>query len=159
MGLELAHVLEWAPKTHYPARLYARLQESLYLWFGNAGSVIWILAIVAAVGLAVLNRRDRATRRLAATAAGLELAALAWFFAVVYPVNLQFPVHGPVTIPTNWATLRDRWEIGHAVGFLVFTAAFVLLLAGLQRRNTPAPTTAHPTPTPPDASQHSHASQ
>ncbi len=131
MGLELAHVLEWAPKAHYPARRYARLQESLYVWFGDVGSVIWILAIAAAAGLAVLLRHDRSARRPAAAAAGLELVALAWFFAVVYPVNLRFPVHGPVTVPADWAVLRDRWEIGHAVGFVLFTAAFVVLVGGL----------------------------
>lgn len=53
---------------------------------------------------------------------------MAQFFAVIYPVNLGFPVHGPINVPADWAALRDRWEIGHAVGFTLFTAAFVLLL-------------------------------
>jgi hypothetical protein len=134
MGLELAHVLERAPKAQYPARRYARLQESLYVWFGNIGSVIWILAIVTAAGLAVLLRHDRSARRPVAAAAALEIIALAWFFAVVYPVNLRFPVGGPVTVPAGWAALRDRWEVGHAVGFALFTAAFVVLVGGFSSR-------------------------
>ncbi|MGH3096650.1 MAG: hypothetical protein ACRDMV_11715 [Streptosporangiales bacterium] len=136
MGLEFAHVLEWQPKTHYPAALYVRLQESLYIWFGNVGSVIYVLAIVASVALAVALRKERSSRGLVTAAAALEVIALITFLTIVYPVNLQFPVHGSGAVPAGWAALRDRWELGHAVGFALFTAAFILLAVNLLR--TPA---------------------
>lgn len=133
MGLELAHVLEWAPKASYPATLYVRLQESLYVWFGDIGSVIWLLAILASLALAILSRHDPLTRVPLAAAVALEAIALIVFFAVVYPVNFRFPVHGPGTVPADWATLRDRWELGHAIGFVLFGAAFILLLIAALR--------------------------
>jgi hypothetical protein len=33
----------------YPGPLYARLQESLYNWYGNVGGVIYVLAVVATI--------------------------------------------------------------------------------------------------------------
>ena len=62
MGLEFAHVLEWGPKAGYSGPLYTRLQESLYVWYGNLGGVIYVLAVICTVALAVLAVRDR-TRR------------------------------------------------------------------------------------------------
>lgn len=47
MSLEFAHVLEWRPKASYSGSLYTRLQESLYVWYGNIGSVIYVLAVIA----------------------------------------------------------------------------------------------------------------
>lgn len=38
-------------------------------------------------------------------------------------------------MPAGWRALPDRWEAGHAVGFVLFLAAFVLLVvAALQDR-------------------------
>lgn len=135
MGLEYAHVLEWPAKAGYPAGLYVRLQESLYIWFGNLGGVLYVLAIVLSVATAVLLRQDRPVRRLTGAAAGLEILALATFLAIVYPVNLRLPVHSSGAAPTDWAALRNRWELGHTIGFVLFTAAFVLQLLTLLHRS------------------------
>jgi hypothetical protein len=60
-------------------------------------------------------------------AAVAEVAALIVFLSVVLPVNSQFPVYGSGAVPAGWATLRDRWEAGHAAGFVLFAVAFLLL--------------------------------
>jgi hypothetical protein len=53
---------------------------------------------------------------------------------------------GPV--PDNWRALRVRWEAGHATGFVLFLAAFVLLLLArsIQHRSNQmiAPQSRHP---------------
>ncbi|HKN95506.1 MAG TPA: hypothetical protein VJX10_00200 [Pseudonocardiaceae bacterium] len=132
MGLEFAHVLEWPQKQHYPGPLYVRLQESLYIWFGNVGGVLYVLAVIATVVLAVLAR----PRGLLGVAAGLQVVGLASFLAVVYPVNQRLPVNSGGAVPADWAALRDRWELGHAIGFGLFAVSFVLLLAFLTRRRS-----------------------
>jgi hypothetical protein len=71
MGLEFAHVLEWGPKASYSGPLYSRLQESLYVWYGNIGGVIYVLAVVATVVLAVIAVRDHAWRSLTVAAGAL----------------------------------------------------------------------------------------
>ncbi|HEX3784445.1 MAG TPA: hypothetical protein VHX38_32700 [Pseudonocardiaceae bacterium] len=99
MGLEFAHILEWPQKQHYPGPLYVRLQESLYIWFGNLGGVLYVLAVVATVALAVLARRDRRSRGVLGVAAGLQVVALAGFLTVIYPVNQRFPVNSGGAVP------------------------------------------------------------
>lgn len=127
-GLEFAHVLEWPQKAHYPAELYSRLQESLYIWFGNLGGVVFVLAVLGGLATAWLFRGSPG-RGLIATAAGLQLVGLVVFLTVVYPVNAHFPVDGPtVVVPTGWEALRTRWELGHTLGFGLFAVAFVLLM-------------------------------
>jgi hypothetical protein len=133
MGLEFAHVLEWAPKATYSPALYTRLQESLYVWFGNVGGVVYVLAVLDTVALAVLTRHRPGFRVHTALAAGVQVVALATFLGMVYPVNFRFPVHGSGVPPADWSALRDRWELGHAIGFVLFLAAFVILLGALVR--------------------------
>lgn len=144
LGLEFAHVLEWRPKTSYSGQLYVRLQESLYVWFGYLGSVIDILAILSTTVLAISLRRHRRVRWYTASAAGLEIFALIVFFAVIYPVNQRFPVHSSGTVPNDWTLLRDRWELGHTIGFVLFTISLLLLAAALVRPKLPSLTPAPP---------------
>lgn len=134
MGLEFAHLLEWPQKQHYPGWLYVRLQESLYIWFGNLGGVLYVLAVVATVGLAILVRRQRRLWAWFASAAGVQVIALITFLTIVYPVNLRLPVNSNGTVPADWTALRDRWELGHAIGFVLFTVSFVLLIVTLVRQ-------------------------
>jgi hypothetical protein len=136
MGLEFAHVLEWPQKAHYDPALYARLQESLYVWFGNLGGIVYVLAVLATVALAVLSWRDR-FRWPVLIAAGAEVIGLATFLTIVLPVNGDFPVGPRTVVPADWAGLRDRWELGHTIGFVLFFAAFVLLIAVMSGRVNP----------------------
>lgn len=126
MGLEFAHLLEWQPKAEYPGALYVRLQKSLYVWFGTVGAALYVVAILATMALAVVRRGDRPP--LVPLAALAEVIALVTFLAVIYPVNQRFPVHSAGTVPPDWMALRDRWELTHAGGFVLFAVAFVLLL-------------------------------
>jgi hypothetical protein len=70
MGQEFAHVLEWAPKASYSGPLYTRLQESLYDWYGNIGGVIYVLAVICTVAVALLAWRAAAGRGIALAAGG-----------------------------------------------------------------------------------------
>jgi hypothetical protein len=132
MGLEFAHVLEWPRKQHYDPALYARLQESLYVWFGNLGGIVYVLAVATTVTLAVLMRREP-PRRYLTVAAAAEVTGLITFLTIVWPVNGRFPVGPDTVVPPDWASLRNRWETGHAVGFILFTVAFICLARALLR--------------------------
>lgn len=136
MGLEFSHVLEWPVKAAYPGDLYVRLQESLYVWFGTLGGALYVLAVLAGVVLAVLHRRNRRAFAVTGAAAGAQVASLATFFAVIYPVNLALPI-GQGVVPANWEAMRFRWELGHTIGFVLFTTAFVLQVAFLLHTASP----------------------
>ena len=136
MGLEFAHVLEWPQKQNYSGQLYVQLQESLYVWFGNLGSVIYVLAVLSTVVLAILLRRGP-RGWLPGAAAAAEVIALVTFLTVVYPVNLRLPVGTGGAVPADWEALRFRWELGHAIGFALFAAAFAALVSTLLAGRSP----------------------
>lgn len=141
MGLEFAHTLELGPKLNYPPELYLRLNTSLYAWFGPPlGASIWLGAIVATGMLTWMVRRRRSVRLLTGAAVALQLVALANYFAFVEPVNVRFRALTPGQVPSDFTTLRTQWEYGHALGFALFTVAFLLLVIALMRlaAHTPA---------------------
>ncbi|MGA9310213.1 MAG: hypothetical protein WBV74_07560 [Pseudonocardiaceae bacterium] len=130
MGLEFAHTLELGPKLNYPPELYLRLNTSLYAWFGPPlGAAINTGAIVATGALVWLMRRQRPALLFIGTAFVLQVAQLANYFARVEPVNVRFRALPLGQVPSDFSALRAQWEYGHAVGFALFTVAFLLLIA------------------------------
>lgn len=132
MGIEFGHVLELGPKLRYPPELYLRLNTSLYAWFGPpVGAVIYFGSILATGVLTWLSRRRGAALALTATAFGLQVVAFTTFLTLIEPVNVRFRALAPGEVPADFATLRNQWELTHALGFVLFTAAFVLLLVSI----------------------------
>lgn len=132
MGLEFAHTLELGPKLNYPPELYLRLNTTLYVWFGPPlGAAINTGAIVVTGALVWLMRRQRPPLLLTSTAFALQVAQLANYFARVEPVNGRFRALAPRQVPGDFAALRAQWEYGHALGFVLFAVAFVLLVISL----------------------------
>jgi hypothetical protein len=132
MGQLYAHVLELGPKIQYPPQLYLRLNTSLYAWFGPPlGAAINTGAIVATAALAWLVRRHRRLRLLTGIAALLQVAQLVIYFARVEPVNVRFRALPLGQIPSDFTALRAQWEYGHALGFVLFATAFLLLVISL----------------------------
>ncbi len=130
LGLEFAHTLELGPKLNYSPELYLRLNTSLYAWFGPPlGAAIWLGAMVA-TGLLIWLRR-RSARLLTGASLMLQLLAFANYFARVEPVNGRFRALAPGQVPRDFTALRAQWEYGHAVGFVLFTVAFLLLVISL----------------------------
>jgi len=132
MGPLFAHVLELGPKMQYPPELYLRLNTSLYAWYGPPlGAAIQIGALVATGTLAWLVRRQRSGRLFTTAAFVLQAAALGNYFARVETVNVRFRALPPGQVPSDFQALRAQWEYGHALGFGLFAAAFLLLVGAL----------------------------
>ena len=122
-----AHVLELPQKMKYDGQMYAAVNTTLYRYFTIVGGFYTITSILAAAMLAFLVRkRKSAFRWTLAGATCLGLAFGSWL-TLVAPVNSEVAQAislAPESIPALWMRLRDRWEYGHAVGF-------ILTLAGL----------------------------
>lgn len=132
MTMESAHVLELPQKMQYDAQMYSAVNTTLYRYFAIVGGVYQIGGIAAAGVLALLVR-SRWT-----ISAFLLLAAA--FFAVwltlVNPVNGQITEAirtNPAGVPALWMQLRDRWEYGHALGFVLQFAGFIALVVSVLR--------------------------
>jgi hypothetical protein len=134
-----AHTLELLPKMQYDAALYAAVTSTLYRFFGLAGAVIQVGAILAAIVLTVLVRRSRAFRLSLFGTLGLALSLALWA-ALVQPVNAEWGriiASGSESVPAAYLRLRHRWEYGHVAAFVAWFAGFCLLTLSVVRE-TPA---------------------
>lgn len=134
LTMESAHVLELPQKMQYDAQMYTAVNGTLYRYFAIVGGAYQVGAIVAAVVLVFMVRGRK--RPLAWTRAGALCLAAAFgiWLVVVSPVNEQIRAAlqaAPESVPTLWMQLRDRWEYGHAAGFVVQLAGFCALVVSV----------------------------
>jgi thiamine transporter ThiT len=135
-----ARLLELPQKMTYDASLYTVVNTTMYRYFAIVGGIYTVGSIVTAIVLAILVRRRRATRRWTlAGAVALVLGFVTWLM-LVEPVNTQIAAAqqtSPTTVPALWMGFRDRWEYGHATGFvfqlLGFSALIVSVLVEIPR--------------------------
>lgn len=121
LTMEAAHVLELPQKMRYAPELYSAVNSTLYRYFALVGGPLTILTLLAGGGLVVALRNQPGFRW---TLLGFVAYAIAFgvWLAVVEPVNRRVAAafaSAPETLPQLWTTLRPRWELGHAVGFVL----------------------------------------
>jgi len=134
LGLLFAHVLEWPGKLRLDGPTWLAVQQNLYIGFGTVGAVIELLAIASSWLLALLLR-SRPGGRAALFAALATSAGLAVWATFTAPANATLSGWTAATLPTDWASLRTRWEVSHAVHAASFAAAFLaLVLSNLPAR-------------------------
>lgn len=133
LGALTAHVLELPNKLALDGSLWLAVQQNLYQGWGPFIGPFEVTAIAATWLLLGLVRKNRSIRGLTLLAALLLSGAIVVFFALNAPVNAAFASWTVTTLPPDWPNYRLRWEIGHAIGFVLVLIAFVALLRALFR--------------------------
>jgi hypothetical protein len=131
-----AHVLELPQKMTYSAEMYAAVNTTLYRYFAIVGGSYQLGSIASAIVLTILVRRRSGIFRWALAGAGLLIAAFVSWLILVLPVNREVAAAieaAPETVPSLWLQLRDRWEYGHATGFVLHLAGFCALVISAVR--------------------------
>jgi hypothetical protein len=122
LTMESAHVLELPQKMKYDAHMYAAVNITLYRYFAIVGGMYQVGSIVAAAVLAFTVRKRWPSFGWTLAGALCLLLAFGIWLAVVTPVNREVTEalrSSPESIPVVWMRLRNRWEYGHAAGFVV----------------------------------------
>lgn len=131
LTMESAHVLELPQKMQYDAQMYSAVNTTLYRYFAIFGGVYQVGSIVAAATLTFLVRRRSPSFGWTLTGALLLFLAFGLWAVVVAPVNSEAAEalrSAPGLAPEVWMRLRNRWEYGHAAGFVVQLIGFCSLL-------------------------------
>jgi hypothetical protein len=115
LGLGFCHLMQLPSRLGWDQYLWvgSTLQGGLYNLFGSIGALIDVATVIALALLAYFVReRGRPGFRLALAAALLLALALALWWVLVYPVNVELAkwVNGPV--PSDWTDYRSRWDGG-----------------------------------------------
>lgn len=113
-----------------PAYVQVRQAEHGYFpWFIGAMFGPTLIAIAL---LIILARKARSPILRPTTAALILLVlALAVSFAINVPINLAQIRWNAQAPPADWASIRDRWQIAHAVRTLFCVAALGCLAAAV----------------------------
>ncbi|MEU4198083.1 anthrone oxygenase family protein [Kribbella sp. NPDC026611] len=119
----------------YGATVYTQVRLVELDSLDKLASVTLLPAIVTTVVLALRTRR--VDRRFVLSALALLVVVFVVTLVVNLPINgdqASWSVQSP---PTDWASVRDRWQVAHAVRTAAALVAFVVLIVGCQR-STPA---------------------
>jgi len=131
LTMESAHVLEFPQKMHYSEQMYTAVNTTLYRYFAIVGGVYQIASIALALILVYLVRRHKPAFQWTLAGALCLAAAFVIWLATVAPVNSQIGAAWrsvPDSVPQLWMELRNRWEFGHAAGFVAQLIGFSALV-------------------------------
>ena len=137
-GLTWCHVMEIPGKLRLNGPEWLSVQHNLYVAFGGpVGAPIEVAAILLTwvVLWRVRSRRAAAAWTLMAAICA-TLGLIVWFL-LVSPMNGIIADLTPSTLSADWTTVRDQWEIGHAVHALMFGFGFGALVAALLAETPP----------------------
>lgn len=135
VGLSFAHVMELPQKMDYGYAEYERVQHSMYPYYAYIGGPLEMLAIVSAIVLTVLVRRNRPMFAWTLTGTVLLAAGLAEWALVVQNANGKMAGWALSHTPAGWTGVRDQWEYGHVGHFALLGLGFVILLWSSLRWN------------------------
>lgn len=112
------------------APVYTQVRRIELDRLGGLATILLLPAIIATAALAWSTIRRRASGRwLMLTALLLLLTAFAISVAINVPINTAqqgWPVAAP---PSDWSSVRDRWQLAHFARTSTAALAFVLLAA------------------------------
>ncbi len=133
------HVLELPQKMEYNAQMYSAVNTTLYRYFAIVGGFYEVGSILAAIVLVFLVRKRRVAFWLTLAGALCLLLAFVTWLTIVAPVNNEVANAlrlMPVTVPSVWMRLRNRWEYVHAIDFIVTLIGFSLLVLSVLVKDT-----------------------
>ncbi len=125
---------------HAAVYTQVRLIELRHL--DDLASALLIPALLAVSVLVVISIRHHSTGRwLAVTALLLLLVTLVISVSVSVPINSMQQGWSVAAPPADWATVRDHWQLAHAIRTTTAALAFSMLIAvgPLRRSTTTAP--------------------
>lgn len=97
-------------------------------------SATLIPAMITTVVLAIRARGN--DRRVVLVAIALLVIVFATTFAINLPINSDQTAWSVQNPPSDWASVRDRWQVAHAIRTVAAVLAFGLLIVASQVGST-----------------------
>jgi anthrone oxygenase-like protein len=114
-------VLELALR-RLPGPQYVEVRHAEFGWFTWFVGVVFLPTLVAVTTLAALARR-RGGARAATAALVLLLLAVVVTALVNGPINVEQLAWNAQAPPADWASVRDLWQVTHAMRTVAIVAA------------------------------------
>jgi hypothetical protein len=131
LGMTFCHVMEIPGKLRLDGAEWLTVQHNLYVAFGIVGAAIEVLSILLTWAVAFMARKRRPAAYWTLGAALCVTLGLIVWFALVAPMNAALSGWTPETLPADWASYRNQWELGHAIHAALFGLGFGALVVAL----------------------------
>jgi hypothetical protein len=128
-GLTLSHVLLSPGSRGLDGPTWLTIQHSFYGGFAILGGLSEVVGLAATTADALLHRRRPADAAAPMLAALCFLGTLLSYFLGNRPVNTRVEYWSAATLPADWSTYRDTWEMAHAASAVLSGIALIALLA------------------------------
>jgi hypothetical protein len=103
---------------------YVHVRQAEFSWFTPFVGAIFVPTLVAVILLVIHAWNARSpSLRPAVVALVLLLLALVVSLVVNGPINVEQLVWNAQAPPAGWASVRDRWQVAHAVRVVLIVAA------------------------------------
>jgi uncharacterized membrane protein len=111
---------------------YVRVRQAEYLYFTWFIGSIFVPTVLAIAVLVIQTRRAPSR----ATLSALVILVVAGVITLLIngPINVEQQTWNAQTPPTDWAQLRDRWQLAHLVRTVCIALALCLLTATDRKR-------------------------
>jgi uncharacterized membrane protein len=131
-------VLE-ASLRRFPASVYTQVRLVELVHLGDLATVLLPAALLATATLVLVTiGRPGPTRWLVLAALGLLVATFIISALVSVPINTDQQSWSLLAPPSDWASVRDRWQVAHLARTTTAVCAFTILVAAAITRR-PAP--------------------
>jgi hypothetical protein len=142
LALYVVRLLELEPRVAFDPHLYAVITHPYYDWFEIAGLLVQLWAVAAAVLLAYVAW-PRPSFGFVVCALASMVAAIFFWVVLVMPISEEW-LHAIQNIERGSdviARLGARWQFGHALAFIAWLGATVILLLskGFDDERAPEP--------------------
>jgi uncharacterized membrane protein len=123
-------------------RTFLEIGQTMIANLGTPMAVLMPAALVSALAVLVVLYRLRRLRvfYLTLLGAGLLLTALVITLLINVPIDYEINAWTVETLPANWTTRRDRWQLYHTVRTFTCLAGFGCGLAAVVLEPTPRST-------------------
>ena len=127
-GFLLAVLILEASLRRFPASVYTQVRQVELAHLDDLATVLLPAALLATATLVVVTiARPGRTRWLALTALVLLLATFIISLLVSVPINTDQQGWSVLAPPSDWARVRDRWQMAHLVRTTTAVLAFTIL--------------------------------
>jgi hypothetical protein len=133
LSVSVGHFMQLPARMAWDQYLWvvSTVQGGLYRLAGPLGVLIEVATLIALVVLTFLLRRQGGSFALTVAAAALFATGLIFWWALVYPVNVELATWVNGAVPPNWMEWRALWEWGQSANAIAQLAGFAALVASL----------------------------